>query len=141
MVVAIRDIALSDGWEISSIHEAGDAGEDDEHWITKFASVGGDAILSADRDFFTLVPQVNAIFDTALKVIHLPHKWGNARGHMQAAHLFQWWDRIEAKLVEMKPRECYRPPWNIKETSKLKKVPINFAKAQKKRKRARKRSA
>ena len=139
IVVAIRDIALSPGWEISSIHEVGGVGDDDDYWITKFATEGGHAILSADRDFFTLEPQVNAVFDTGLKVIHLPPKGGQAKGYLQAAHILQWWSRIEAKIEQMKPRECYRPPWNIKETGELLKVSIDFAKAQKRRKRLRKR--
>ncbi len=139
IVVAIRDIALDPAWEISSIHDVGDVGDDDVHWITKFADDGGDAILSADRDFFTLEPQVNAVFDTGLKLIHLPPKWGQARGYLQAAHILQWWRRIEAGIEQMKPRECYRPPWNIKETGELLKVSIDFAKAQKRRKRMRKR--
>ena len=64
-----------------------------------------------------------------------------ARGQgFQAAHILQWWERIEARLAEMKPRECYRPPWNIKETGALQKVSINFARAQRKRKRSIKRS-
>lgn len=60
IVAAIRDIALSPGGEISSIHEVGGVGDDDVHWITRFADEGGHAILSADRDFFTLEPQVAA---------------------------------------------------------------------------------
>lgn len=140
-MIAIRDIALSPGWEITSIHHVGDAGDSDVHWITKFAQDGGDAILSADRDFITLEPQVNAVFDTGLKVIHLPPAWGRAKGHMQAAHILQWWGRIEEKLSEMRPKECYRPAWNIKETGELKKVTIDFAKAQKKRKRTIRQSA
>lgn len=140
IVKAIREIALSPGWEITSIHEVDQGGDDDVHWITAFANDGGDVILSADRDFLTLEPQVNAVFDTGLRVIHLPGKWGNAKGHMQAAHILQWWSRIETKISEMGARECYRPSWNIKETGELKKVKIDFAKAQRKRKRARKRS-
>jgi hypothetical protein len=141
IVIAVRDIALRPGWEITSIHEVGHCGDADEHWITKFANEGGDAILSADRDFLKLEPQVNAVFDTGLKVIHLPPKWGQAKGYLQAAHILQWWERIEAQLTNMKPRECYRPPWNIKDTGVLQKVKIDFKKAQKKRKKATKRSA
>ena len=107
--------------------------------ITAFAKDGGDAIISADRDFLTLEPQVNAVFDTGLRIIHLPRKWSGARGYLQAAHVLQWWARIEKKLKEMKPGECYRPEWNINEKAELKKIPINFSKAQKKRRRRNKR--
>jgi hypothetical protein len=33
----------------------------------------------------------------------------------------------------MKPRECLRPEWNISETGKLKRIPIDFQKAQRAR--------
>ncbi|MGM0583380.1 MAG: hypothetical protein ACQEUZ_01850 [Pseudomonadota bacterium] len=132
---------LSPGWELSSVLRVGHGGDDDEHWITKFAQEGGDAILSADRDFLNLAPQVNAVFETGLRVIHLPHNWGQAKGYLQAAHILQWWPRIEEVLKAMKARECFRPDWNMSERGKLKKVSINFQKAQKQRKRDRKRAA
>lgn len=138
IVDAIQRIALSPGWEISSTLRVGDRGKSDVHWITKFASEGGDAILSADRDFLTLEPQVNAVFDTGLRVIHLPSKWGSATRYLQAAHILQWWKRIEKSISSMKPRECYSPKWNIVETGELKKITIDFQKAQKKRKKLRK---
>ncbi|MEQ9567077.1 MAG: DUF5615 family PIN-like protein, partial [Pseudomonadales bacterium] len=75
IVGIVRDLALSPGWEISSVITVGHGGDDDDHWITKFAAEGGHAIISADRDFFSLAPQINAVFDTGVKVIHLPPKW------------------------------------------------------------------
>ena len=137
---AIRELSLSPGWKISSVLEVGHGGDDDNHWITKFAVEGGDAILTADRDFVSLEPQVNAVFDTGMRVIHLPPKWGQARGDLQAAHILQWWRRIEQKIKEMNQRECYRPDWNIRETGEMRKVKIDFHKAQKKRKKSRRRS-
>src|SRR3546814_18713227 len=79
-------------------------------------SDGGDAILTADRDFLENAPQVEAVFNTGAKVIHLPAKWGQARGTLQAAHILMWWSRIEECIATMKPRQCFRPPWNIIET-------------------------
>lgn len=142
IVKAVREIALSPGWEFTSIHEVGDTGTADVHWITKFADEDGDGIISADRDFLSLEPQVNAVFDTGLRVIHMPPKWGHQKGHLQAAHILQWWGNIEDTLSTMKPRECYRPTWNIRGADMLvmKKITIDFAKAQKKRKKARKRT-
>lgn len=130
---AVREISLSPGVKLSSVKEAGHAGASDVHWITKFAEEGGDAILSADKDFLKLEPQVNAVFDTGMKVIHLPPKWQNAPGHLQAAHILQWWKRIEQTVTSMRQRECYRPEWNITDRGEMKKVKIDFAKAQKTR--------
>lgn len=140
IVAAVRELALSPGWDISSVLTVGHGGDADDHWITKFASEGGSAILTADRDFFTLHPQVNAVFDTGIKVIHMPKKWGQAKCHLQAAHILQWWERIEGKISQMEPRECYRPDWNIRETGEIKRVKLDFQKAQKARKKQDKKS-
>lgn len=136
IVAAVRDISLSPGWILDSVREAGQCGSSDVHWITAFMNDGGDAILSADRDFLENPPQVDAVFRTGARVIHLPPKWGTAKGQLQAAHILMWWDRIEKCVAAMKPRECFRPPWNITETGALLKVPIDFQAAQKKLKKA-----
>lgn len=138
IVQAIRDIALNSPWEISSIHEADQLGYDDVHWITAFAQDGGEVILTADADFIKLEPQVNAVFDTGVKVIHLPKQWAQSRSELQAAHILQWWRRIEAIIAEMKPRECFQPIWNISEQGSMKKIKIEFAKAQRKRRKKKK---
>lgn len=78
IVRAVRDIALADGWEIDSVVSAKQRGSSDVHWITEFMTGGGDLILSADRDFLESAPQVDAVFRTGAKVIHLPAKWGQA---------------------------------------------------------------
>ena len=136
IVAAVRDVALSPGWELDSVRSAGHHGSSDVHWITAFMNDGGDAILSADRDFLENPPQVDAVFRTGAKVIHLPPKWGQAKGRLQAAHILMWWDRIERCISEMKQRECYRPQWNINDTGTLQKVAIDFQAAQKKVKKA-----
>lgn len=131
IVEAIRDIALSEDHAISSVIEVHDDGASDVHWITKFASEGGEAILTADKDFIRRDAQVNAIFNTGLRVILLPKKWGNSSGAMQAAFMLQWWKRIEVALEDMKPRECLTPRWNISQTGEIKKVTLPFQKAHK----------
>lgn len=132
IVRAVREIALSAGWELTHVREVGQNGAADEHWITAFANDGGHAILSADTDFFLLPPQVVAVFNTGIKVIHLPPKWANAPCHMQAAHILLWWKRIEKKIEAMKARECFRPPWNIDRAGELRQVSIDYDKAHRK---------
>lgn len=136
IVAAVRDIALAPGWQIDSVVEAGQSGSSDVHWITSFMTGGGNAILSADRDFLENPPQVDAVFRTGAKVIHLPPKWGQAKGRIQAAHILMWWGRIEECITLMKARECFRPQWNVNESGLMQKIPINFQAAQKKLKKA-----
>jgi hypothetical protein len=136
IVRAVREMALSAGWEITSVIEMGDRGLQDDHWITRFAREGGSAILSADTDFFKLPSQVIAVAKTGMKIIHFPPKWANAGCHLQAAHTLLWWRRIEEALTTMKPRECYRPPWNINESGELNRVQVDYARAYKKQRKA-----
>lgn len=135
IVDIVRELALSPRWEISSVKET-DQGASDVHWVRAFANDGGKAILTADTDFLKRPPQVQAVFETGMRVIHLPPKWANAPGHLQAAHILQWWRRIESQVEAMNDRECYRPDWNIREQGDLKKVQVDYAAAQKKLKKA-----
>ena len=141
IVRAVREIALRDGWMLDSVISAEQAGKSDVHWITEFMADGGDVILSADRDFLDNPPQVDAVFRTGAKVIHLPPKWGQAKGTMQCAHILMWWARIEECILAMKPRQCFRPPWNIYETGVLQPVALDFQSAQKKLKKASKKQS
>lgn len=133
-------MALSPGWELSHVFDVGDGGSTDVHWITAFAKDGGSAILSADLDFLKTPPQVVAVFKTGLKVIHLPPKWANAPGALQASHMLLWWARIERKLAEMKARECWRPPWNLREDGELQKIDVDFQEANRKLKKSERRA-
>lgn len=76
-----------------------------------------------------------------MRVIHMPAKWANARGALQASHILLWWRRIEDKIKEMSPLECFRPPWNISEDGVLNKITIDYHDAERKAKREAKRTA
>lgn len=136
IVQAINQIALGDGFELTSVLKEGFKGASDVHWITAFAADGGDAILTADTDFLRQPPQVLAVERTGVRVIHLPPAWANATRALQAGHLLMWWNRIEAQLKAMKPRECYTTPVSTFENAQLKKVSIDFQAASKKGKKA-----
>ncbi len=135
IVRAIQDMALSPGWALDSVIDH-DRGTDDVHWITRFARDGGHAIVSVDTDFLKIPRQVMAVFDTGLKVIHLPAKWANAPGRLQAAHLLLWWRRIETCVAAMSAGQCFRPPWNINEVGKLEQFSIDFQGAHRKARQA-----
>lgn len=140
IVQAVNDIGLGEGFELTSVLGTGFAGTSDVHWITAFASGGGDAILTADTDFLKLPPQVLAVQHTGVRVIHLPSSWANAKRALQAGHLLIWWRRIETQLAIMKPRECYTMQFNVSEDAVMKRVPLDFQAMGKKAKKANKRS-
>lgn len=136
IVKAIEKLAISSGFEITSVLRTGFKGASDVHWITAFAEDGGDAILTADTDFFKQPPQIQAVERTGVRVIHLPAGWANATRAIQGGYLLIWWNRIEAQLQSMKPRECFAIPFTHSDKATLKKVAIDFQKANKKAKKA-----
>lgn len=140
IVRIVCELALSPGFELSSVYEVGHDGSADEYWATAFAKEGGHAILSADTDFFRKPNQVVAIDQTGLRVVHMPSKWANAKGHLQAAHILMWWPRIEAKLAEAKPREMWVVPWNIKQDGEMVRKKVDYGAFRKKSRKAERRS-
>ncbi|HBR68406.1 MAG TPA: hypothetical protein DEA55_03425 [Rhodospirillaceae bacterium] len=132
IVRLVREMALSPEWELSSVKEEKLDGTADAHWLTDFCKNGGEAIISADKDFHTKHHQIMAIQNTGAKVIYLPPKWQNASCNLQAAHILMWWPRIEKKLKECKKREFWEAPWNVSLEGELVKKGINFHESVKK---------
>lgn len=142
IVEAVCRVCLTPGWTFDHVCDAGDRGSADEHWVRRFADDGGSAIITADRDFTTRAPQVVAVFDTGLKVIQMPPRWGKNQGFLQAGFILIWWPRIEAQLQAMRPRECYRPEWNVsKEGGTFKKIDIRLQDAHRKVRKVRRKPA
>jgi PIN like domain len=132
IVAAINQMALSAGFEFSSVIDSGHRGSTDVHWVTAFGSEGGKAILTADTDFFSRPHQVMAVHDAGLMIIHMPPKWANAPCHLQAAHILAWWRRIEVVVKGGRPKQCWRPDWNVTESGELKNVKIDYEEHRKK---------
>lgn len=141
IVRAVREMALTPGWEITQVTQVGDRGSEDEHWISKFAREGGHAVLSGDTDFFKRHHLVLEVNKTGLRVIHLPSKWANARCDLQAAHILLWWRRIEKTISTMSGRQCYRPKWNIKEDGELDRIKVDYQDADRWQRKRAKRNA
>ena len=139
IVASISDLTLIRNLEISSIYSASQRGSSDFHWATQFSKEGGDAIITADTDFFKRHHLVVAIQDTGLKVIHLRSQWANSRFTLQAAFLLLWWDRIYDTLSTCDKRELYQVPWQFGLEANLVRKPLDFQNARKKVKKANRR--
>ena len=139
IVRLVHEIALSPGWELSHVFDGGWGGTDDVVWITRFARNGGQALLTADKDFIKRHHQVLAVCDTGLRVVHMPKKWANERRRMQAAHILFWWNQIEAALSNSAPRQCYKVPWSFTDSS-LGPIKLDFENARRKIKKAERRA-
>mgnify|MGYP000205648881 CR=1 FL=1 len=140
LVDTVRTLACSPSVELSSVIDVGHQGASDAWWVTAFAQDGGDAILSADTDFFQRHHQIVAIRQTGLKVIHLPKKWANAPAHLQAAHLLMWWPKIEQTVRDASPREVWEVKWNISTTGELQRKTVDDATHRKKAKKAKRKT-
>lgn len=136
IVQAVNQIALSEGFQLTSVLKEGFKGASDVHWITAFAADGGEAILTADTDFLKQPPQVQAVERTGIKVIHLPAAWANASLAVQTGHILIWWQRIEAQLSTMKQRQCFQTPFAVSDSLPLKQIIIDFQAINKKAKKA-----
>ncbi len=140
IVQAVNQIALSDGFHLTSVLKEGFQGASDVHWITAFAADGGEAILTADTDFLKQPPQVRAVERTGIKVIHLPSAWANASLAVQTGHILIWWHRIEAQLNAMNQRQCFQTPFTVSDNLPLKQIVIDFQGMNKKAKKAARRN-
>jgi len=136
IVAAVNKMAITTGFQLTSVIDAGQRGSTDVHWVTQFGKEGGKAIISADTDFFRRPHQVMAVHDAGLMIIHMPHKWANAPRHLQAAHMLAWWKRIEIAVKNGHPKQCWRPEWNISEDGELRPVKVDYEEHRKKLKKA-----
>jgi hypothetical protein len=87
-------------------------GVDDPIWVRKFASAGGEAIVSGDFNLTKRASEIVAIAETGLRLIVLDQKWPRAPKHIQIAYLFYWWPEIEKVFAGAKPGQCFKVPWS-----------------------------
>ena len=87
---------------------------DDVIWVKRFADAGGKVILSADAAMTTRPHEVIAINEAGLRLVLLDQKWVRSPKHIQIAHLFFWWPRIESTLLTTK-HKLVKIPWGWSE--------------------------
>lgn len=127
IIRAIRELALSDDWEITHVRDVHERRTADETWIPRFAVEGGRAILSGDRKIRSRPHQIRAISASGLIGVFLPAEWANSRRTVQAALLLFWWPRIEKTISQAQSKECWLVPFEFTEKD-LVPIPISFDK-------------
>ena len=113
IVWVIRDLAIRDGWELSHVRDVHERRTADETWIPRFAQEGGFALISGDRKIRARPHQIAAIRESGLVCIFLSPDWATAQRTIQAASLLYWWKKIESKLLEAQPGECWLVPFEF----------------------------
>lgn len=111
----IRKHLASRSFVIETVDDHQARSVDDVIWVKKFADAGGDAIIGADSAMTTRPHEVVAINETGLRLVVLDQKWVRAKKHVQIAHLFFWWPRIEIALNGSAKGKCFRVPWGWSE--------------------------
>lgn len=128
IVRALRDVALSTGWELSHVRDAHPARTADETWVPRFAAEGGKAIITADYNMLKRPHQLLAVRASNVVGLILPHSWAGAKRHIQASALIFHWPEIEASFLSGQPGEFWRLPTNLHK-GPLEKLVINYAQA------------
>ena len=113
IIRAIQEVALSKTFELTHVRDVHERRTADETWIPRFASEGGKAILSGDRRIRARPHQILALQKSGLVSIFLPAEWANSHRGAQAALLLYWWSKIEAKIAEATPGECWLVPFDF----------------------------
>lgn len=126
IVRAVRELALSAGWELSHVRDAHGPRTADETWVPRFASEGGKAIITADANMLKRPHQLLAVQQSNVVGLILPHTWAEARKHLQASSLLYFWPEIEASFANASPGEFWRIPTKLHK-GPLEKLKINYA--------------
>lgn len=110
IVRALKEISLSPGWELSHVREVHPPRTADETWVGRFASEGGQAIVSGDANMLKRPHLIAAIQQSRVVGLILPYTWCHAKRHAQAAALLYFWPEIEAAFAGAQPGDFWRLP-------------------------------
>lgn len=112
----LRKHLVSRDFSLETVDDHQARSVDDVIWVKRFADAGGNVIIGADGAMTTRPHEVVAINETGLRLVLLDPKWARSKKHLQIAHLFFWWPRIEITLRDSKTKEkCFRVPWGWSE--------------------------
>lgn len=128
IVRALRELALSPGWELSHVRETHPPRTADETWVPRFAAEGGKAIITADANMLKRPHQLLAVQQSGVVGLILPHAWASAKKNVQASSLLYFWPEIEETFRAAQPREFWRIPSSLHK-GPLEKIVINYAQA------------
>lgn len=127
IILAIHELILSPGWDLTHVRDFHEARTTDETWIPKFAAEGGVAILSADARLLRRPHQLLAIQESGLICVMLPSKWVESKRHVQAAVLLYHWPAIEAAISKSSAGDCWRVPFEV--GRRLEQIRVDYEKA------------
>ena len=122
----LKKTATGRGVELTSIYDAGQRGYGDESWVRAFADLGGEAVVSGDKDFIKRSSLIVCVHDLGLRVAVLPPSWQQLKLRQQAIRLLQWWPRLEHVLADGVPGSFYQVKNQKGETPAIFPKPIDM---------------
>jgi hypothetical protein len=104
----------------------------DPSWISKFATDGGDAILSGDSNILQHWPDLIAYMESGLVSFFPPSGFGRLNGYGQASLILRWWPCIVEKIKIAARGDAWRIPmtWTPDVTTFKKLVDPRFSSAE-----------
>jgi hypothetical protein len=115
-VVRLLQTGFGDqGFEFVYLPQFAAGNSPDEFWAVAFKRFGGQIVLSGDKNIAKKPHQVIAFKENGLICFFCDRRWAAADLTFKAAHLVYWWPRIQARISESKPRDCWWVPMAIKD--------------------------
>ena len=102
------------GFEFIWEPEFAAATADDEVWADAFKRFGGQVVLSGDKNIAKRPHQMIAFQDNDFICFFCDRLWNNQDLTFKVAHLVYWWPRIQEKLADSVPRDCWWVPMGIR---------------------------
>jgi len=89
----------------------------DEHWVRRFARVGGKVVISGDRRIRANLHEQAAFFQAGMITFFFEPRWNTLPLNTRAAMLMQWWPSILERAKKLKPGDFWEIPfmWNVGE--------------------------
>src|SRR5690606_11464749 len=82
----------------------------DESWADSFRRFGGRVVISGDKNIAKRPHQVLAFKENRFVCFFCDKNWASKDGMFKVAHLIYWWPRIQNKINESQPMDCWWVP-------------------------------
>jgi hypothetical protein len=103
---------LALGHQVISARDYRPEGErGDENWIKRFASDGGQVIISGDVRMRVLAHERAALAEGGLITYFFQAEWNNMKFHTKVAMLVKWWPQIAEHMTSAELGTCWEIPF------------------------------
>ncbi|WP_417518720.1 hypothetical protein [Minwuia sp.] len=87
--------------------EIGDAG-----WVSRFASDGGQVVISGDVRMRGRPHELKALQDCGLITVFFHRRWSQQNFFVKSAMLIKWWPQTDEHIRSIGPASCWEIPFS-----------------------------